>query len=144
LTKRPEIIELAAKGLLERALQSVPTPDFAQAVCAGKPLDLFFSDEPSETLAAKALCAECPIRVQCAQWAGLNAPYGVFGGMTPDERRILFGIDFDEMALTREELLEQYNFIQNMTAREVGLRFGVDARTVVRWRTVLRSMKEVA
>ena len=64
--------------------------------------------------------------------------------MTPDERRILFGIDFDEMALTREELLEQYNFIQNMTAREVGLRFGVDARTVVRWRTVLRSMKEVA
>jgi hypothetical protein len=144
LTKRPEVIELAAKGLLDRALNSPPTPDFSMAVCAGKPVDSFFSDDPTDIFFAKSVCAECPIRLECAKWASVNAPYGVFGGMTPAERSNTFGIDLDVWVMNREELIDQLNFIQKMTALEVGMQFGVDSRTVVRWRNSLRSMKEVA
>ncbi len=37
--------------------------------------------------AAKARCSECPVRVQCREHAlRVREPYGVWGGMTEDER----------------------------------------------------------
>jgi WhiB family redox-sensing transcriptional regulator len=39
---------------------------------------------------AKALCADCPIRVQCATYAfEANEEHGIFGGLTPAERNDL-------------------------------------------------------
>lgn len=38
--------------------------------------------------AAKALCAQCPVRENCADYAmTTNQDYGVWGGMTTPERR---------------------------------------------------------
>jgi len=41
---------------------------------------------------AKAVCARCPVLEQCRTWAMENpklTEYGVFGGMSEDERRAL-------------------------------------------------------
>lgn len=38
--------------------------------------------------AAKAVCATCPVLEQCREYALSNAePYGVWGGMTEEERQ---------------------------------------------------------
>lgn len=39
---------------------------------------------------AKAVCRPCPVRDQCLQWAlETRTDYGVWGGMTEDERRAI-------------------------------------------------------
>lgn len=55
------------------------------AKCAGRG-DLFFDDLYEQQ--AKAICADCPVREQCLEHA-LRTPeqYGIWGGMTPRERR---------------------------------------------------------
>lgn len=43
--------------------------------------DLWFSDSPAELELAKALCGECPLRVECLAGAVERAePWGVWGG----------------------------------------------------------------
>lgn len=39
---------------------------------------------------AKTLCRQCPITQRCAEWAiQQRVPYGIFGGTTGDERRLI-------------------------------------------------------
>jgi WhiB family redox-sensing transcriptional regulator len=41
--------------------------------------------------AAKAICASCPVIAECAAHAlAVREPYGVWGGMTEDEREALY------------------------------------------------------
>jgi WhiB family redox-sensing transcriptional regulator len=69
------------------------------AACDGADLSLFFGEwdeEPSQRRAreaqAKAVCAGCPSRVPCLEFAvALAIPWGVFGGLSEDERRSLKG-----------------------------------------------------
>jgi WhiB family redox-sensing transcriptional regulator len=43
--------------------------------------------------AAKAVCAICPVRVECGDHAlATHEPYGVWGGMSESERRRLLGV----------------------------------------------------
>lgn len=55
--------------------------------------DLFFVEGELESKAhilytqAKTLCASCPLQAMCASYAIDNEAYGVWGGMTPNERR---------------------------------------------------------
>ena len=63
--------------------------------CSSYP-ELFFYEPyqgltPAEAIeAAKSLCAECPIRAQCLQVAvETKQPLGVWGGLTPEERKAL-------------------------------------------------------
>jgi len=40
--------------------------------------------------AAMAICARCPVRAECLDWAlRVGEPAGIWGGTTPDERRRL-------------------------------------------------------
>lgn len=39
-------------------------------------------------LAAKKVCADCPVRSDCLAY-GLHEPYGVWGGRTTRERRLI-------------------------------------------------------
>lgn len=65
-----------------------------QAACSGMTLDLFFSpdgerqrERERREQAALRVCARCPVRRNCLDQA-LRAPenYGVWGGMTEDQR----------------------------------------------------------
>lgn len=69
--------------------------ELAQAACAGKDLEIFFSDGAynsldSGTRYAKAICASCPVQKQCLADALENdMQYGVWGGTTPAERKAI-------------------------------------------------------
>ena len=66
-----------------------------QAACGPATAELFF-DQPGETteqryariLAAKAVCARCPVQATCREYAiTSNEPYGVWGGLAEQERQ---------------------------------------------------------
>jgi len=74
---------------------SVISLDWRENVaCAGRG-DLFFGPQDEKPLArvnreaeAKAVCATCPSRQPCQEFAlSLGIPYGVFGGLGEDDRR---------------------------------------------------------
>lgn len=66
-----------------------------RAACKGAPLGLFFGPEnergdakKTRESAAKAICAQCPVRSECLEYAlSLPERYGVYGGLNEDERR---------------------------------------------------------
>jgi WhiB family redox-sensing transcriptional regulator len=67
-----------------------------RAACIGEPQDLFFPaglDKDDTERQAKKVCARCPVRFECREYAiseGINgAGTGIWGGMMPDERRRL-------------------------------------------------------
>jgi WhiB family transcriptional regulator, redox-sensing transcriptional regulator len=57
---------------------------YEQAACAdgtGSMVHLFFSDSIPDIIAAKAICARCPVRVECLRGAlARREPWGVWGG----------------------------------------------------------------
>lgn len=63
-----------------------------QAACSGSDNELFFPvGEDEEVVApAKAICAACPVKEDCLQYAlATNQTEGVWGGMSAPERRRL-------------------------------------------------------
>jgi hypothetical protein len=137
--KRPAVIDLAVKGLLAQ-FKSIPAHlDLTRAVCMNADSEVFFSEDPSEIALAKSICGECPIASQCAEWAAKNAAYGVFGGLTPKERQQKFGLVVIDTELSPDEIQRQENLILNQSASKVAEHFGVDTRTVMRWRKLLNS-----
>jgi len=57
------------------------------ASCTGKQ-ELFFSDHMSSVVReAKKICADCVVRSQCLAHAMKHDEYGVWGGLTANERR---------------------------------------------------------
>lgn len=63
------------------------------AACRGIDIesrDPFFPDRGGSTKPAKLLCAHCPVRDECLADALENdAEFGIWGGLTSDERRRL-------------------------------------------------------
>lgn len=71
-----------------------PPPTWRQdAACRHFPTELFFPighgpRAQAQASQAKLVCNECPVRVECLDYAlTTNAQFGVFGGMSEDERR---------------------------------------------------------
>jgi WhiB family redox-sensing transcriptional regulator len=65
-----------------------------RGLCRGKDSSLFFHPEgergaarSSREMAAKEICMNCPVQIPCADHAlKVREPYGVWGGMTEEER----------------------------------------------------------
>ena len=72
-------------------------PWHSEAACRSDEAGLFFapSKEPtaarlSREEAAKRVCARCPVLLECREHALLQPePYGVWGGLTAAERRVV-------------------------------------------------------
>jgi WhiB family redox-sensing transcriptional regulator len=66
-----------------------------RAACRGEDPELFFpvselGPGARQTDDAKAVCARCPVRAQCLEYALDNGlDHGIFGGTTEAERRML-------------------------------------------------------
>jgi len=57
------------------------------AACIGQQ-ELFFSDHKlTVVMKAKQICATCTVKEQCLEHAMLNSEFGVWGGLTANERR---------------------------------------------------------
>jgi len=70
----------------------------AKAACRGPQSVLFFppshperrDEREAREAQAKAICATCPVRRPCLEYAlGIREPHGIWGGLTESERRQL-------------------------------------------------------
>lgn len=59
----------------------------ARAACRGSGPEVFFRRSPAAQGAAAAVCGRCPVAAECAK-AGATEVDGVWGGLTPAERRL--------------------------------------------------------
>ncbi|MFT3852252.1 MAG: WhiB family transcriptional regulator [Ilumatobacteraceae bacterium] len=60
------------------------------ASCRSLDPELFFPETANDEDAAKAVCATCPVRSVCLEHAlTASEPYGIWGGLTLRERRLL-------------------------------------------------------
>jgi WhiB family redox-sensing transcriptional regulator len=58
------------------------------ARCSSSDPELFFSVGARESKLAKQICKDCPVRLECLQYAmELPVTHGTWGGMTERERR---------------------------------------------------------
>ena len=72
-------------------------PVLAGAACKGADLGLFFGPDAEfvtarreREAAAKAICAGCPVRLDCLDYAlDSGQAFGTWGGLNEDERRAL-------------------------------------------------------
>ena len=66
-----------------------------RARCKDEDPELFFpvgtaGPAASQIAAAKAVCFQCPVRIECLEWAiATGQDSGVWGGMSEEERRAL-------------------------------------------------------
>jgi hypothetical protein len=59
-----------------------------QAACRGKDPELFFVERGDDAGEAKRICRECPVRLQCLEYAlTVKERYGIWGGLGEHERR---------------------------------------------------------
>jgi WhiB family redox-sensing transcriptional regulator len=90
--------------------------------CEGNP-DLWFSENPTEMEHAKEACGFCPVRTECAE-LGDDEEFGIYGGMTPEERRIAkrTRVAIAERRLTAQLLAMQENRMSiSAMSRELGI-----------------------
>lgn len=60
-----------------------------RAACLGQPQSLFFVDVGKGDATARLMCAGCPVRDECLDFAiRTNQEYGIWAGMNARERRI--------------------------------------------------------
>lgn len=69
-----------------------------RAACRGEDSALFFApshferkhEKDARERGAKKLCAICPVRIDCLEYAiRIREPHGVWGGLNEQERRML-------------------------------------------------------
>lgn len=139
MTNRPEVITLAMQGLL-RELDFTPANtnfmDSGNCRAAQDP-DIFFSEDAAGISQAKMICAECPVRLKCFQF-GNSQEYGIFGGLTPAERRTKKP-QVQPQRLPLIDLVAQKSFIEKASVSQVSRRYKVEPRTVQRWRKILKN-----
>lgn len=86
----PTLNDLAMPRLSASALNLAPTDWYDDAACRDADTDVFFPVSESQSDAAKAICAVCPVREECLEYALEVRPGdGVWGGLTATERHRL-------------------------------------------------------
>jgi WhiB family redox-sensing transcriptional regulator len=68
------------------------TPNLPNAACTTSDPELFYADDcinPDKVLIEKAreICITCPERIKCLNWAMVKENYGMWGGLTANERK---------------------------------------------------------
>jgi WhiB family redox-sensing transcriptional regulator len=67
-----------------------PTQWQDEAACKTLPLEMFFPPAEQEADAAKTICSACTVREPCLEAAlATGERFGIWGGMTTDERQIV-------------------------------------------------------
>lgn len=107
----------------------VPMELLKAGACGGRVV--FFDDDHTAT--AKLLCAACPVRKRCRDYALEHEEFGVWGGTTPEERDELRGHPFvwswdQRVEAQRLRMLFSRGVPEEMIAAE----YAVSARSVQR------------
>lgn len=93
------LTEALARGRAETVIHAIldgraePDADHdwtARALCAQTDPDLFYPDKGERVDAAIAICAACPVKAQCLDYALANDErFGVWGGKSERQRHAL-------------------------------------------------------
>lgn len=78
----------APDAMLGGAMARVDLAWRHKGACNGLDPTVFFPDSEEDSAEAKAICAECPVRVTCLEHALMSRERdGIWGGTTEKERR---------------------------------------------------------
>lgn len=74
-------------------LLNINPPEWARrGVCAQTDPDMFYPHQGEHARAARQVCAGCPVRDECLDWALTHHErWGIWGGFTARERRGMRG-----------------------------------------------------
>lgn len=65
-----------------------PVRWMTRAHCIGEPAHVFFPERGQSTAVAKAICARCPVTVECLAYANaMQIRHGIWGGLPEKQRR---------------------------------------------------------
>lgn len=78
-------------GMPRPILMPRPSSDdswMVEGICNSTDPELWFPEKGKSAKQAIGICRECPVRQKCLEWAiSHNETVGVWGGITPDERK---------------------------------------------------------
>jgi WhiB family redox-sensing transcriptional regulator len=85
---RNAVVTEAGRRIITRT-PAVPLGDWStRGECRKHDPDLWFSVVPAETEKAIAICADCPVYLQCGQWANeTGQQFGVWAGIDREVTR---------------------------------------------------------
>ena len=103
-----------------------------QAACHGTDLNLFYPERGQSAGTARQVCARCPVRQPCLEYALSNRiVHGIWGGLTERERRPLQSEWVQAERRDRDRAILTADAVGYTTAA-IGRSFGL-SRTSVMW-----------
>ena len=138
---RQQLLELLfMDNMLSAFAAAPPTVDFSQAVCRDMDTEIFFSLTAGDISTAKDACRKCPAQQACLDYAMYSEEYGVWGGKTPKERKLIRG---NKGIVTKEEQVAiaalKQDLLSNLPPQVVADKHQINVRTCHRWRKRLRA-----
>ena len=104
----------------------------ARAACRGARIEVFFPGRGEAAGPARQVCARCPVRRQCLEFAVSNRIVsGIWGGLTGPERRTLQSDWLRAARRDRDEAILAAD-AAGFTAEAIGRSFGLSRMTVTR------------
>lgn len=120
---------LTIVGALAELLDATEHEWMASAVCAQTDPEAFHPEAGDSPEPAKRMCAHCPVRETCLQWAlDHNEPDGIWGGLTASERWVMRRHGWRSTTDREEAITAHLHAGQSVTA--VGHTLGVPRRLV--------------
>jgi len=102
------------------------------AACRGTDLEVFFPERGESAGPARQVCAACPVRQPCLDYAITNRiAYGVWGGLTERERRALRSGWLRASRQDRDRAISAA-VAAGSTAAAIGRSFGLSRTSVTR------------
>jgi WhiB family redox-sensing transcriptional regulator len=102
------------------------------AACRGIDLDVFFPERGESAEPARQVCARCPVREQCLDYAISNGiTDGIWGGLSERERRALRSNWLRTARCDRDQAILAA-FAAGYTTAAIGRSFGLSRTSVTR------------
>ena len=102
------------------------------AACRGTGLEVFFPSRGESAAPARQVCAACPVRQPCLDYAITNRiTYGIWGGLTERERRALRSGWVRASRRERDRAIVAAE-TDGYTAAAIGRTFGMSRTSVTR------------
>lgn len=61
--------------------------EFENPLCAQVDGDAWFPEKGDNIVAAQKICFKCPHRTECAEWGIKHESFGIWGGLSANDRR---------------------------------------------------------
>jgi WhiB family redox-sensing transcriptional regulator len=63
--------------------------EFENPLCAQVDGDIWFPEKGNDAKDAKAICARCSHRTECAEWGIRHEAHGIWGGLNGRDRQLI-------------------------------------------------------